>query len=79
MMQPKVQVRMLSTGQVRALSPRDAKLMVAAKKAVFVGGPVSRDEPPVIVQAEQTYQTRHLEPAPEAKRRGRPPKAQSVD
>lgn len=62
MMQPKVQVRMLSTGELRELSPRDAKILVALKKAVYVGAPAG-------------YETRHMEAAPAKRGPGRPKKA----
>lgn len=62
MMQPKVQVRMLSTGEVRALSARDAKIMVSAKKAAYLGD-----------EAETgTYSTRSMEAAPAKRGPGRP-------
>lgn len=65
MMQPKVQVRMLATGEIRDLSQRDARLLVAVKRAEYV----SADLP------AQSYETKVMEPA---KRRGRPPKSKDL-
>lgn len=65
MMQPKVQVRMLATGELRALSHRDARLLVAVKRAEYV----SADMP------AGGYDTKVMEPA---KRRGRPPKSKEI-
>lgn len=66
MMQPKIQVRMLATGEVRELSHRDARLLVAVKRAEYV----SADLP------AGSYDTKVMEAAP--KRRGRPPKSKEL-
>ena len=63
MMIPKIQIRMLSTGEVKQMTLRDARLLVACRKAEYVSA-----------DAAQTYDTKVMTAAPAKRGPGRPPK-----